>query len=90
MKNRSFKIWGILWWLVTQILQWTICKFNLKLLLYRLFSLIWRLHLMFDIKVTNLENVNCTGPLRHSNQLLSDFFACCNSFVTNAKSKKSI
>jgi hypothetical protein len=50
MKNRSFKIWGILWWLVTQILQWTICKFNLKLLLYRLFSPIWRLHLMFDIE----------------------------------------
>jgi hypothetical protein len=38
MKNRSFKIWGILWWLVAQMLQW-------NLLLYCLFSLIWRLAL---------------------------------------------
>jgi hypothetical protein len=44
--------------------------FNLKLLLHRLFSVIWRLEFL-KLKVTNLENVNCTGLLHH-------FFDCCN------------
>jgi hypothetical protein len=47
MKNRSVKIWGILWGLVTQMSLWNIRKFNLKLLLYRLFRDIWRL--AFDV-----------------------------------------
>jgi hypothetical protein len=50
-------------------------------LLYRLFSVIWRL----TLKITNLENVNCTDILQHSNQLLTHSFECCYSFVINAK-----
>jgi hypothetical protein len=38
--------------------------------LHRLFSVIWRLEFL-KLKVTNLENVHCTGLLHH-------FFDCCN------------
>jgi hypothetical protein len=45
------------------------------------------LKVQFEVSyiVTNLEYVNCTGLLQHSNHLLTHSFQCCNSFITNAR-----